>query len=137
MRGTEVNTKDFILSMVLFAALSFLFSTTVYAPEAEDPHGAGTQFLGESGMVVPGEGMEPVTATIPPESQAAAEARDTEPAETAAPDLQVNIINKMEETTMNEIIVAFWHGAGAILLGEVAALLMAAAWQKIKAAREG
>ena len=38
---------------------------------------------------------------------------------------------------MNEVMIAFWHGVAAVLIGEVSALLVAVAWMKIRGGKDG
>lgn len=127
--------KDFVLTVLIAAALIAAFSYWGQPNEpTTNPKGYGTRFQGDSGPVLPGDGTEPVTATIPPETETVAEVENTEAqSETIAPDVQINIIDKREErNTMNEIIIAFWHGVAVVLLGEAGAIGIAIAWTKIK-----
>ena len=128
--------KDIVLTVLITVALVAGFSTHGSLVESETtPKGYGTQIQGDAGMVIPGDGTEPVMATIPPESEPIAETQTTESeseSEPIAPDMQINIIPKKEETNMTDIIVAFWHGVAGVLLGEAAAILIALALAKVK-----
>lgn len=72
-----------------------------------------------------------------PESQQTAErATEGENGASVASEAIFTETIKEEQDSMNEVIEAFWSGAtvsaAAILLGEAAALLVAAAWMKIR-----
>ena len=70
-----------------------------------------------------------------PESQQAAEgATEGEDESSVASEAIFTETIKEEKDSMNEWMVAFWHGVAAVLLGECAALLVAAAWLKIRRA---
>ena len=144
--------KNFMLTMILTAALIAVFSF-YECPQLETPNGIGwgTKHKGDSGLIIPGDGESPADTFIEPES-IPEQAEETE-----------EVVSKMEITTdatvsktesgvtsevrseeikeehnkVNGMIIAFWHGVSAVLIGEASALLVAFAWMKIRGGKDG
>ena len=134
--------KNFVLALILTAALIALFSSFDYRPtEKPTGNGYGTQHKGDSGLIIPGDGEFPANTFIEPETipeQAEGEqATGSEVTKVTTEETQ----SVSEETTeelkedhnkVNEMIIAFWHGVAAVLIGEASALMVAFAWMKIR-----
>jgi hypothetical protein len=119
------------------------FSFSDYRPtEKPNGNGYGTKHKGDSGLILPGDGEEMANTNIEPESipelpektevaykntatEETTEERKSESEETTKE-------NKEEHNKVNEMIIAFWHGVAAVLIGEASALMVAFAWMKIR-----
>lgn len=85
----------------------------------------GTEYPGNMGATMPGNGAEPEEIFSP-------EITPTQtPAEPAAAETQVPPEPPQEFTKenepMNDMLLGFWHGVAAVLIGETAALIIAIA----------
>ena len=138
-RIIDCQMKNFIIAVVLLIALSIYFSFFCNTPgEIALQNGFGTQYKGDSGLIIPGDGDSLANTIIEPENA-------SEPLETFATDNSVG--DKMsptvaknattenttkEKNNMDGILLSFWHGVATVLIGETVALMVAIAWMKIK-----
>lgn len=126
--------KNFTISVIITVALIALVSCIDYRrTEETSGFGFGTQRKGDSGLTLPGDGdqMAEVNFAIPEQTVAynLSPTADKAEAVTATEEL------KEEHKKMDGLIIAFWHGVGAVLVGEASALLVACAWMKIRGDR--
>lgn len=117
--------KDYIIGLAFAVVLMFSFNSTEFTPTGRN----GTQLPGESGVVLPGGGAEPVVFAASPDTEAETCAETTtEAISEAIPE----VIEK--EQTMNDMLLMFWHGVAAVLIVETGLLAAATVWLKIKMA---
>lgn len=124
--------KDSLISLALTIALVALFSFVDCPIESTRESGSGTQFKGDSGLIIPGDGDLLADTIIEPESTP--ELPEDQTAETEATEVTKDIhteIIKEEQNKMDGMLIAFWHGVAAVLIGETIALMVAMAWVKI------
>lgn len=127
--------KNFIIAVVLLIALSLYFSFFCNAPvETALQNGFGTQYKGDSGLIIPGDGDSLANTIIEPENA-------PEPLQSMEETEVTKVTEISEETTkeikevhnkMDGILLSFWHGVATVLIGETVALMVAIAWMKIK-----
>ena len=114
-----------IIGTVLAAALIALFSTAGFTGFTQ----SGTRIPGESYVVLPDENAEITRLVIRQSLETAdGETQTAEQTETAA---EV-IPEKAEEQSMDDMLLMFWNGVVAVLIGELSALVVVAAWAAIK-----
>lgn len=138
--------KELFIYLILTLVLIAFFSS-IYTPfEPVSWGGFGNKKPGDSGMVLPGKGSEPVEIMSESPQNKTAEKTDsfvvtseeTEPTEEIEATSEVtNEVTKEKHNKMNGMIIAFWHGVAAVLIGEASALLVAFAWMKIRCGMEG
>lgn len=132
--------KDLIISALVTVVLILLFSRFPEdIPKKMD--GNSPKYPGDSGTVLPGDGTE-VVEVVAPESQQPTESATEGESESAVASEEIHTeITKEKEDSMNELTAAALIGAAAgvaaVLLGETAALLVAAAWKKIRGGKDG
>lgn len=117
--------KTCIAGILLTAALIAFFSTAGYTEFTP----RGTQIPGESYVVLPDENSE-ITRLVIRQSVESAES-ETQTAEAAA---EV-ITEEVEEKNVDDMLLMFWHGAAAVIIGEMLALIAAVVWAIIKGKR--
>lgn len=131
--------KDLIVGAALTVVLAILFSVFHTSDLYPAQNGFGTQYPGESGIVLPGGGALP--AQVIPEASDEKPQTETGPAweEIPAATDQTTTCEECEEyegketdSNMGELLISFWHGVAAVLIGETCALAMAAAWLRMK-----
>lgn len=132
--------KDFLIAVVVLALLVAYFSGYSGPWACPEPNGNWTinsdraPRKGDTGQVIPGKGAEP--ATVWPDGVELGETgTETENSQDIKTDKKAPT-EETEEQKMDGMIIAFWHGVAAVLIGEVSAILVALAWTKIKGARE-
>lgn len=123
--------KDYIIGLVLTAALLLFFSRAEYLPAER----SGTQTAGEASPVLPGSGSEPVELVI--QIAETPEAARNESQETAATETETEEATeaesiKEEQKNMTDMLIVFWHGVAAVLIGETSVLVVAIAWLKVR-----
>lgn len=135
--------KVFIQSLIVTAGLIILFSVSDFQVEVFTPSGSyGIQYFGDSGPVLPGGGTDIAEAVAQPEAdrmekQELSENTDEANAETQI-ETEIQTEIKMEvQNKMGDMMLAFWHGVAAVLIGETAALMVAIAYLKIKKFGDG
>lgn len=145
--------KNFIQAMILTMVMIALVSYIDYRPEERaNGGGSGMKRKGDSGLIIPGSGelmaevsFEPMQAekreNEPPEktesSQAIKQATsDKTIEETQVTSEEITEELKEEHNKVNGMIIAFWHGVAAVLIGEASALLVAFVWMKIRGASD-
>lgn len=159
--------KDFLVAMALLIALTTYFSYFNHRPiedsNKEPPKsGYGTQYKGNSGLVIPGDGDVMAEVMVEPEmipkrseekveSDDTADVKDgkvecrdemtesTESSEVSESKLikAINTIFKTKEKfKMDGMCVAFWHGVAAVLIGQVSTLGVTWAMKKIGGKKE-
>ena len=118
--------KDYIIGLVLAVVLMFSFNSTEFTPTGRN----GTQLPGESDMVLPGGGVEPVEVVFVMDAKA--KSPDTEAEEEIPVEAITEAITEVikKEQNMNDMLLMFWHGVIAVLIGEASALLVTFAWRK-------
>lgn len=124
--------KDFIVSLILTAMLILLFSICCF-PEDLPPlsGGIGTQYLGDSGMVLPGGGAD-MAEVVMQKEVFVEERHETSAGADDATGEQIPVEIEMEvQTNMGDMWLSFWYGVAAVLLGETVALMVAASWMRI------
>ena len=130
--------KDAIIGILLTAALVVVFSVFVPIFPAPGKLGVYPTQPGERGMVLPGAGgaFAEVNLAISEHGVDGPMEQGQGKAERAGMDNRQPEQSGEEEQTMEEIIVAFWHGVAAVLIGEACALalglILAAAWLRRK-----
>ena len=136
--------KDFIISVIILAILIVIFSTGVI-PDNLMHLGVIPQCPGDSGMVMPGNGSDPAEPIVVELQKNDTEREDNKSEESSASSKESGKennngksheefyieITKREQYSMSEILVAFWHGAASVLLGEACTLLIIVACKKI------
>ena len=145
--------KDFICALIIVVVLAFLFSTNCFLEINGKLQLSGIipQHSGDSGMDIDGNGGEPADA-IMAESQMKTENNTENKTEKTKESLKHSDTDKItnensensedseefymgaieeEQGCMNEMLLAFWHGVMAVLIGEASALLVALAWIKV------
>lgn len=130
---TEREMKNFVIAVMLLIALSLYFSCCGNTPLETALHNSfGTQYKGDSGLVVPADGdlladaiiIEP--ELVPELSQTIEETKEEKA-------ISKELTPKEKEyNNMEGMLLSFWHGVAAVLIGETAALMIALAWMKIK-----
>ena len=127
--------RNFLVAVLVTVVLTLIFSYTQLPEMIMPSDGMGPKYPGNSGMVLPGKGAKPARMMARElikndresgEQVRTAQREDTEE-EQARPEKEMEVTK-----TMNEIMIAFWHGVAAVLIGEAAALLVAVAWMKIR-----
>ena len=130
---------DVIVGIALTAVLVILFSALGYSSIPMQSYGVVPQYRGDSGAVRQGGGdlvaqEDPGlsdAATVP--ATEASVADRGERSSTSDKSVTPESLQKKEETSMNDILVAFWHGVATVLIGETCALAVAAAWLRMRA----
>ena len=131
LRATVSCKKDLVISLLVTVVLILLFSRF---PEDMPPllDGNSPKYPGDSGTVLPGNGTE-IVEVITPETQQPTESateEDNEPTVTSEEILTE--LSEEKQNSMNDIVLAFWHGVATVLIGETVALMVAIAWMKIR-----
>jgi hypothetical protein len=128
--------KEFVIALIITTILIILFSIS-YLPSNLSKLGSTAQYHGDSGITIQGNGSEPAEIIVPEYQKKNMECDEAELEKVLETSDTKEINNKekefyMEEkSNMSEMLIAFWHGVAAILIGEVAALAVAAMWTKI------
>ena len=134
--------KDFLIAVVGTFVLSLVLSVFYTSDLYPAQNGFGTQYPGESGVVLPGGGALP--AQVIPEASDEEPQTETGPAREEIPAAtdQTTTCEECEEyegkeadSNMGELLISFWHGVAAVLIGETCALAMAAVWLRMKMAQ--
>jgi hypothetical protein len=130
--------KNLIIAVLLLISLSLYFSFFGNATAETALHnGPGTQYKGDSGLIIPGDGDSLantiVEADNAPERTEQAEESEivTEVTVSETEMVQTEITTK-EKNNMDGILLSYWHGVATVLIGETVALMVAIAWMKIK-----
>lgn len=130
--------KNLIYALVLTVALSAYFSCFAYTPmENTMQNGFGTEYKGDTGLIIPGDGEEMAEINYVTDNNVgdkkAQTADKTEAVQKTSEETQETTKEiKEEHNEMDGMLLSFWHGVAAMLLGETAALMVAAAWMKIR-----
>lgn len=126
--------KDLIIALVIMTALIVYFSfADPPTTELTTRNGFGTQYKGDSGQIIPGDGDLLADTLIEQESiPECSEQRQTS-SEPTVPEttreIHTEIISK-EKIKMDGMLIAFWHGVVAVLIGEASALMVAFVWRR-------
>ena len=131
--------KNLIYTLVLTIALTAFFSCLGYYPTKDTrKSGSGTQYKGDSGLIIPGDGelladtiIEPESTPEPSEVVISKIETTTQPTISEMEMVQ-NEIKTKEKNNMDGMLLSFWHGVAAVLIGETVCLMVACAWMKIK-----
>jgi hypothetical protein len=135
--------KTIIIYLFATIVLIVLFSTYGSSDYRVTQSGGGMPtHLGNSGMVVPVDGKEfPESNMAEPQKGTEIETEETNGLSASSDadkkdsdESNHEIINKVlrRETSMNEMVLAFWHGVVTVLIGEASAIMVVAVWNKIK-----
>lgn len=117
--------KTNIIGTVLAAALIALFSTAGFTMKS-------TQIPGESHRILPVENSE-ITEFVIYQS---CETDDVEAIISGTTEPVADVITKESEVkNMDDMLLMFWHGVAAVIIGEMLALIAAVAWAIIKGKR--
>jgi hypothetical protein len=128
--------KEIWISLVLTLILVLVFSI-VPIEELPTWGGSGTERPGDSDMVLPGKGSIPAEV-IMSESQCEPTVEVITSESQSEPDVEVieNCLDQTKddrkEVSMNNMLVSFWCGVAAVLIGEASALMVAIALVKMK-----
>lgn len=128
--------KDFILSLIIVAILILLFSIC-YIPSNLQGLGSLPKYHGDSGVLIQGNGLEFVEMIVPDMQEDKESSNANQKSEEFNGENNENSENfyneiiKKEQSNMNGMLIAFWHGVVTVLIGEVGALAVAALWKKI------
>lgn len=121
--------------MVLTTVLIALFSYTECNKPTEITENGYAKYKGNSGLTIPSKGKEQANTNIElelpkeqTEDETAEEAEEAEETEVTSEENHTEV--KGENKSVDSMIVAFWHGVVAVLIGEVSALFVAFAWMK-------
>ena len=120
--------KDFVFGTVLTAVLVIYFSAAGIA-ELTPTNRSGTQLQGESDLVLPGNGEEPVNEVVFQTKEAAESETHNTVSKEAEKEIPFRVFVEKEQG-MNDLLLMFWHGVAAVLIGEASALLVAIVWRK-------
>lgn len=143
---TEREMKNFVIAVMLLIALSLYFSCCGNTPlETALQNGFGTQYKGDSGLIIPGDGDSLANTIIEPENAPEPSVADkkkatdeetpvTEVTEVTVSETEIvqTKITTKEKNNMDGILLSYWHGVATVLIGETVALMVAIAWMKIK-----
>ena len=138
--------KNLIYTLVLTVALTAFFSCLGYYPtETKEESGSGTQYNGDSGLIIPGDGelladtiIEPENATEPLDGDELTPTDSTADSTTVSEMEMVQTeIKTKEKNNMDGMLLSFWHGVAAVLIGETVCLMVACAWMKIRRGDNG
>lgn len=132
--------KNLIYTLVLTVTLTAFFSNLGYYPaETKESIGYGTQYKGDSGLIVQGDGelladtiIEPENATEPTDAYKMTSTEETFATDNSVGDKMTSTeITTKEKNNMDGMLLSFWHGVAAVLIGETVCLMVACAWMKI------
>lgn len=129
--------KSVIQTLIVTAGLIIMFSTSHPLGNASKPMGSvGTQYPGDSGIVIPGDGADFTRLVIQPEAskkevQKTSEGSDEVKNETRAENETQPGIEMEVQSKMGDMMLAFWHGVASVLIGEAAAIVVAAVYKRI------
>ena len=128
--------KDLFIVIIITVVLSAVFSIFGPFSPSWDTAGLNPRHLGDRGLALPGGGDTP--AELTPEiseydlyEQTKTDVGETEPGmreveNKVTGNVESELLEEKEqERNMNEIVVAFWHGVAAVLIGETCALALA------------
>lgn len=124
--------KDFLIGIAVTAVFIVVFSGFVPFFPSQSAEGIYPTLPGDRGMPLPGGG-EGFAELVPELSERDLCEQTVHDAEEKSEQRELNR-GKEQGNNMNDIIVAFWHGVAAVLIGEACALalMLASAWQKRK-----
>lgn len=124
--------KELAISLLAVVVLGLVFSL-VCTREGLPPEviGIAPRYPGDSGVVLTGGGhlMADAETFLPREATRAEEKEGPGETEITAEGIR---LGEKEEKTMDGGWAMYWCGVGTLLLGEAAALLLAAVWGKIR-----
>jgi hypothetical protein len=129
------NCKEVLLTIVVTAILIAVFSyLNLPAKEIKKP--SAMKFKGDSGSVIPGDGKateDPVTQekteTVTEETEEVTEVTE---AISEGKSEEIHTVIKEKHNKMDGMLISFWHGVAAVLIGEASALMVAYIWMKIR-----
>lgn len=127
------NCKEFLLVIVVTVLLIAVFSY-LDLPVEEIKKPSAMKFKGDSGAVILGNGKATESPTQEKTEIVTEEAEEeTEVTEeTKITSQEFHTVIKEEHKKMDGMVIAFWHGVAAVLIGGAGALLVAYAWTKIR-----
>lgn len=131
------NCKEFLLVIVVTVLLISVFSY-LDLPVKEIKKPSAMKFKGDSGAVIPGNGKatesptQEKTEIVTEEAEEVTEVTE----ETKITSQEFHTVIKEEHKKMDGMVIAFWHGVAAVLIGGAGALLVAYVWTKIKKGSE-
>lgn len=126
--------KILLISLAILLSLSIAFSTVNFPGESMTPKGSGTQHKGDSGLVIPGNGDKMAELNFVTDNKVGGKKTPTDEKISTVQKESEEISEELKEehSKVDGLIIAFWHGVGAVLVGEAYALLVASAWMKIR-----
>ena len=124
--------KDFLIGIAVTAVFVIVFSGFVPFFPSQSAKGIYPTLPGDRGMSLPG-GEEGFAELVPELSKHDLHEQAEQDVEEKIEQSDPNR-GKDQGNNMNDIIIAFWHGVAAVLIGEACALalMLASAWQKRK-----
>ena len=141
--------KDVFIGLILTLVLIAFFSS-IYTPFEPVVWGSGDKKPGDSDMVLPGKGAKPAESMSESPQNKTEEKTDSvgdendstdgataDKTESVAYEVLTTEKIKEEHNKVDGLMLAFWHGVGAVLIGEASALLVALAWSKIRGGKDG
>jgi hypothetical protein len=135
------NCKEFLLVIVVTVLLVAVFSY-LDLPVKEIKKPSAMKFKGDSGAVIPGNGKatesptQEKTEIVTEEAEEEAEEVTEVTEETKITSQEFHTVIKEEHKKMDGMVIAFWHGVAAVLIGGAGTLLVAYVWSKIKKGSE-
>ena len=123
--------KDFLIGIAITAVLVFVFSAFVPFFPYGSADGIYPTLPGDRGMSLPGGGEG--FAELIPELSAYDLHEQTEQGADGDSEQREPSGGKEQGNNMDEIIIAFWHGVAAVLLGEACGVaVVLCAWLRRK-----
>lgn len=129
--------KTAIQSLIVTVGLIILFSTGHPLGNTFKPLGSvGTQYPGDSGIVIPGDGADFAKLVIQPEAskkevQKPSEGSDEVKNEAPAENETTSEIEMEVQSKIGDMMLAYWHGVASVLIGEAAAIVVVIAYKKL------
>lgn len=131
MRNLVYTLGLAILLIVFFSCLGY------YPTQSEKGDGYSPKYEGDSGLIALGIGELMAEAdTRPGAAQEPTVGEELTPTVSEMEMVQTEIITK-EKNGMDGMLLSFWHGVAAVLIGETVCLMVAAAWMKIRRSHDG
>lgn len=135
--------KTTIQALIVAIVLIILFSASrPLGNPFKPPDGFGVQYPGDSGIVIPGDSADIVEAIAQPKADQTETQKPLENSDGMGSKPQTKNEAQTEtemetKTNMGIMMLAFWHGVASVLIGEMAAIMVAMAYLRIKKAGDG
>lgn len=126
--------RQLLSGLAITFALIVLFST-INLPGYNTPQqGSGTQHKGNSGLTLPGDGEQMAELNFVTDNKVGDKKTPTDEKISTVQKESEEISEELKEehNKVDGLIIAFWHGVAAVLIGGAGALVVAWAWMKIR-----